>query len=145
MLIEIDFDVFKALTSLRKGEEDTYNDVLHRLLHISESISDAHVEDPLQPVGPDVIARLLAGLEGSGVWMGNVFFPEGTKFRATYKGKTFRAQIKDETWIDENGVARQSPSEAAGAISGTKVNGWRFWYAMRPNDDDWHRLDEFRK
>jgi len=32
MQIDIDFDVFKALTILREGEGDSYNSVLRRLL-----------------------------------------------------------------------------------------------------------------
>lgn len=146
MHIEIDFDVFKALTILRQSEDDTYNDVLRRLLSISDSFpATGDLLDHLQPAAQSAVSALLGAPFNSGAWMGNVFFPNGTKFRATYKGKTYRAEIKDDTWIDEYGFVRQSPSEAAGAISGTKVNGWRFWYAKRPTDDDWHRLDELRK
>lgn len=155
MQIEIDFDVFKALTALRENEADTYNHVLRRLLNLPAS----------DPTGPG-LAPILAAMSGhstqgkgsgapttleslltaasKGVWYNNVFFPEGTHFRATYKGKTFFAQIKDGRWIGQDGVLRSSPSDAANAISGTNVNGWRFWYARRPNDSEWRRMDEFK-
>jgi predicted CopG family antitoxin len=35
MQIDIDFDVFKALTALRQSEIDSYNDVLRRVLLIA--------------------------------------------------------------------------------------------------------------
>jgi hypothetical protein len=81
---------------------------------------------------------------GFGVWFGQVHLPEGTKLRATYKGRTYWAEIKNGNWLGEDRKERRSPSDAAGAISGTNVNGWRFWYAQRPGDPEWHRLDELR-
>lgn len=145
MQIEIDFDVFKALTSLREREADSYNDVIRRLLRLSENEPSLEAQqDQLKASGLDRVMAALLGTE-NGAWLGNVFLPDGTLLRATYKGRTYRAKIDGEVWIDENGVMRQSPSEAAGAISGTSVNGWKFWYAKRPSDEDWHRLDELRK
>lgn len=148
MQIDIDFDVYKALTLLRQSETDTYSDVLRRVLTLSDdSPGMADIKDQVLPKPFNILAVLKEGVSpsGPGAWIGNVFFPEGTRFRATYKGSTFHAEIKNEVWVDRSGMKRQSPSEAAGAISGTKVNGWTFWYAKRPMDREWHRLDEFRK
>jgi hypothetical protein len=128
--IDVDFEVFKALTALRESEADTYSHVLRRILNL-----------------PDQMIRLgdlaAPGIR-LGVWFGNVHFPDGTRFRATYKGQTFTAEIRDERWVDQDGVPRNSPSEAAGAISGTNVNGWRFWSAQRPGDTEWYKLDELK-
>jgi len=148
MQIEVDFEVFKRLTMLRESEEDSLNHVVRRLLSLAESEECVgNVHDRLNPASKPTAVNLLLGgaTTKDGAWIGNVFFPNGTRFRATYKGRTYRAEIKDEVWVGEDGVLRQSPSEAAGAISGTKVNGWRFWYGLRPGDEDWRRLDEFRK
>src|SRR5690606_4797011 len=113
MQIDIDFDVFKALTVLRRGEEDSYNAVLRRLLSLAESDpAMGALGDTLKPSGMDGVVAGLIGHD-QGAWIGNVFFPNGTKLRATYKGQTFRAEIVDERWIDENGDSRKSPSEAA--------------------------------
>src|SRR3546814_21013403 len=113
MQIEVDFDVYKALTLLRRNEEDSYNDVVRRLLNIAEEAPNLlDCDENLKPVGiipEDQIARLLAGLDAPGVWMGNVFLPDGTTFRATYKGQTFRAEIKEQRWQDEEGNVRHSP------------------------------------
>jgi len=148
MHIDIDFEVYKALTLLRQTEQDSYSDVLRRLLTTADISVSGDAPDDQSSNKPTSIFSILkteGAPSGPGAWMGHVFLPNGTKFRATYKGETFRAEIKDEKWIDDGGVPRHSPSEAAGAISGTKVNGWRFWHAMRPFDTGWHRLDELRK
>lgn len=148
MQIEIDFDVYQALTLLRQNEEDSYSSVLRRILHLGtiESAQFKHLSESFCPKAPNFLGELLEGNYGrKGAWLNNVFFPEGTDFRATYKGQTFRARIEKQAWVGADGIVRKSPSEAAGAISDTNVNGWKFWYAKRPSDNDWHRLDEFRK
>ncbi len=81
----------------------------------------------------------------NGVWFGNVHFPNGTKFRATYKGQTFSAEIIQGQWVGADGKARRSPSDAASAISNTNVNGWRFWYVQMPGDPTWRKLDELKQ
>lgn len=144
MQIDIDFEVFKSLTALRESESDSYNNVIRRLLKLPS---------------PMILLRDLAGLSAKqgdvsldaqpagmtlGVWFGRAHFLEGTKFRATYKGRTYLAEIRDGKWIGEDGKERRSPSDAAGAISGTNVNGWRFWFAQSPTDPAWRRLDELR-
>lgn len=162
MQIDIDFDVFKSLTALRVTESDSYNCVIRRLIGLPapDAYFDQSQNALLNPMPSQVNA--LAGFVRSskatpvasqnallgalgGVWLGNTHFPEGTLFRATYKGKTYSASVKDGRWIDADGVARTSPSEAASAISGTNVNGWRFWFAKRPSDSEWHRLDLFKQ
>ena len=159
MQIEIDFEVFKALTAKRESETDTYNSVIRRLLKLSETNGLAVFQNSPNPLGvmgglnaltsrasvaPNAFASsgrnaLLDSL--GGVWFGNTHFPDGTQFRATYKGKTYLAEIRNGQWIGSDGVVRTSPSEAAGAISQTNVNGWRFWFVRRPDDHDWHRMD----
>lgn len=128
MQIEIDFEVFQRLTALRQSEGDSYNHVIRRLL-----------EMPSGGLTLGDVDRVLFG-----AWFGNTHFPDGTKFRATYKGQTHFAEIKDGKWIGGDGISRSSPSNAASAISGTNVNGWRFWYAQRPGDPAWRRLDELK-
>jgi hypothetical protein len=123
--IDVDFDVYKALTNLRATEEVTYNDVIRGLLKLEP-------EPRAKPSG-----------RGGAVFKG-VSFPDGTQFRVTYKGKTYTAEIRDGKWIGSDGEYRNSPSEAAHAITGTSVNGWRFWHAKRPGDPSWRVLSDFR-
>jgi hypothetical protein len=173
--IEIDFQVFKALTALRESETDSYNAVIRRLLSLPTKNALEAAEDGYQK-GDKVIGKnelrspmdsgVRSGLFGSGrrksvqpsdgfrdgllsryldgIWINNTHFPEGTRFRATYKGETFYAEIKDGKWVGSDGKIRTSPSDAASAISNTNVNGWRFWFAQLPNDPSWRRLDEFK-
>lgn len=142
MQIEIDFEVFKELTARLESEADSYNEVIRRLLNLSATEVRSALSDLDTPGVPAVIQGL--GGQTSGAWFSNVFFPDGTIFRATYKGRTHRAQIRNSQWIDENGFQRSSPSDAASAISQTNVNGWKFWFARRPFDEDWHRMDVLR-
>jgi hypothetical protein len=176
MQIDIDFEVFKALTALRQSEVDSYNAVIRRLLGLQTegqlnallgntpsaglfgltpnalaSLPRGNVtEKGSGPVGGqnalgtetpvnELIARYLGG-----AWFNNVHFPEGTKFRATYKGQTHLAEISGGKWVGVDGISRNSPSDAASAITNTNVNGWRFWFAQMPGDPNWRRIDELR-
>lgn len=158
MQIDIDFEVFKGLTALREHEGDSYNAVIRRLLKLPAQNSQAGVPNALDrgTVRDLSEANALLGTKSAaatyinalmpqdGAWFDNVHFPEGTQFRASYKGQTFFAVIKNGCWVDSNGLVRTSPSAAASAISNTNVNGWRFWYAKRPGDQNWTRMDEFK-
>lgn len=161
MQIEIDFDVFKALTAMRQSEADSYNAVLRRLLSLPVAqglgaLSGFSKSDHGEPTVLNALARnlpsanllppqnaLLQALGGA--WFSNTHFPEGTQFRATYKGRTYLAEIRDGQWVGQDGRVRNSPSEAAGAISGTNVNGWKFWHAKRPGEPGWTRIDELKQ
>lgn len=145
MQVEIDFEVFKALTARLESESDSYNEVIRRALGLPASNSaflPGETDFPGLPA-PAQGEGILAQLAG-GVWYSNVYFPNGTIFRATYKGKTYRSRIQNSQWIDEFGNLRTSPSDAASAISGTNVNGWRFWFVRRPHDEDWQRMDTLK-
>ena len=172
MQIEIDFEVFKTLTALRESEADSYNAVIRKLLNLPNQNALNVLLDKVPPNAIVGTVNALAthptkrGIFGNrlptnalakdgsiggilarylqGAWFGNTHFPEETKFRATYKGQTYYAQIKDGAWLGQDNVVRTSPSDAASAISGTNVNGWKFWHAQHPDDPSWRRLDEFR-
>jgi hypothetical protein len=64
--------------------------------------------------------------------------PHGSKLRATYKGKEYRARVEDGVVV-WNGQTFSSLSEAAVAVvqsktpSRTTENGWRFWQIKTPN------------
>lgn len=125
--IEIDFDVFKELTARRASEEVTYNDVIRDLLGL----------DPIRETQEQL-------RKGGGCTILGVHFPDGTQFRAVYKGKTHRAEIVMGRWVDDGGNIRNSPSDAARAITDTNINGWRFWLVKRPNDIIWRKMEKLR-
>ena len=143
MQIPIDFEVFQSLTANLQNEQEDYNEVIRRLLKLPGSQSSflpGESDLPSLPAPMNALSR-----QSGGVWLSNVFLPNGTLFRATYKGKTYRAWINNSQWIDEFGKVRTSPSDAASAISGTNVNGWRFWFVRRPQDEDWQRMDALKR
>lgn len=127
--ITVDFEVFKEITSRRTSESVTENDVLRAALGLDKK---APQKAPDATRGSPVA-----------VFKG-VSFPEGTQFRATYKGKTYTASIKNGMWTDSGGTVRNSPSEAAVKITGKPWNGWRFWHCKRPQDADWVLIDTLR-
>ncbi len=132
MQIDIDFEVYKALTAQRQHENHSYNEVLRDLLGLKSGDLGATVDT----VSGDGQARVPAPF----VLRGGVL-AEGTELKALYKGTEYRAAIRNGRWIDANGVEHSSPSAAASAISGTNVNGLRFWHARRPADTVFRRLD----
>lgn len=141
--INVDFDVWKALTVLRKSEAHTYNQVLRDLLKIGPENDHGTVvrslDDTMRGIG--VITRTLGERLSGGFQTRGLFLPNGTMLRATHKGQSYAAKIAEGVWVDSDGKAHTSPSAAASAITGNNVNGWRFWQAKRPSDAEWRNLD----
>lgn len=122
--IEVDFDVFKELTVRRKTEATTYNEVIRSLLGLKVSL-------------PRIRAN------GPGWVQKGINFPNGTEFRATYKGKTCVACIADSQ-MKLDGKSMNSLSDAARYITGHSVNGWRFWEYRFPGEDSWRLADSLK-
>jgi len=127
--IEIDFDVYKELTSRRKNEATSYNDVIRDLLKLPAS-------------APITFKDSVTGKVGGWTSKG-VMFPNGTAFRASYKGKVYTAKVENDQ-LTLDGKAMNSPSEASHIITGKSVNGWRFWECQMPGSDRWRTLDTLR-
>jgi hypothetical protein len=122
MHIEIDFQVFKALTALRESESVSYNDVLRRLLTLTPHESEPSTGEERKPSGYMAAGRHL---------------PDGTQLQATYKGKEYRAEVKRGRIVSAGGKLFNSLSAAAKDITETNVNGLRFWKAQLPSDLRW--------
>lgn len=128
--IEIDFDVYKALTLRRAAEDVTYNDVLREVLGLSPKKS------PVSSLG---------SILGQGDWITKgVRFPVGTEFRAGYKGQTYYGKVESGELV-VNGKRFDSPSSAAVAITGNPVNGWTFWECRFPGKSSWQMIKSLRK
>ncbi|HEV7661169.1 MAG TPA: hypothetical protein VGO55_15120 [Allosphingosinicella sp.] len=140
MHIEVDFGVFKELTVRREHEGHTYNDVLRELLGLDSIQEPERAETPLQAAA-DALSRPFGV---NGFFSRGLHLPEGTQLRARYKQREYRGHIEGDRWVDEGGREHTSPSAAAAAITGTNVNGLRFWEAMRPGDSAWRRLELLR-
>lgn len=124
--IDIDFEVFKALTARRETEAVTPNQVLRRVFGLDKP-------------------GAAAGSEGQGegwTWKG-VRFPDGTDFRARYAGRTHSARVVSGG-LEINGKVVNSPSRAARVITGTSVNGWDFWECRMPGQAEWRRISSLR-
>jgi hypothetical protein len=126
MHVDIDFDVYKALTALRRSEDHSYNDVLRELLNLPANTSG---EPQTRQIG-GAAGRLLGGR----------YFPNGTELRATYKGRLYNACIRGGELVDEAGRLHASASAAARAITNNTVNGLVFWEVKRPGDIHFQKL-----
>jgi hypothetical protein len=127
--IEVDFDVFKAITLRRPSESVTENDVLRELLGL-----------PTQRQ-----AVVIAAGPAPGDWITKgVRFPAGTEFRATHKGQTHLGRVEGGALV-LNGTRYDAPSAAAMSITSSNVNGWTFWECRLPGQAGWKVIRDMRK
>lgn len=127
--IEVDFDVFKALTMRRPSESVSENDVLRELLGLP-----THRQSTALAAGP-----------APGDWVTKgVRFPLGTEFRAVYKGQTFLGRV-DAGALVVNGARFETPSAAAMSITQNNVNGWNFWECRFPGQSTWVVIKSLQK
>ena len=128
--IEVDFDVFKALTTRRPSEEVTENDVLRELLGLPTKRKQS-TPTSTNPAPSDWITK-------------GVRFPAGTEFRASYKGQTYLGRVEAGALV-LNGKPFDSPSAAAVSITNNPVNGWHFWQCRLPGEAGWKMIKTLRK
>ncbi|WP_375426955.1 DUF2924 domain-containing protein [uncultured Sphingomonas sp.] len=125
--IEVDFEAWKLLTVRRDGEHHSYNDVVRELLGLC-------------PVDAASASSTSSQVTTGGRTLGGRFLPNGSRLKARYKGQMHYAEIRDNQLIDVEGKRFGSASAAAGAITGTNVNGLTFWEVRRPSDGEWRKL-----
>lgn len=127
--IEVDFDVFKAITMRRASEQVTENDVLRQILGLPSK------KEPSLP----------AARPEAGDWVTKgVRFPAGTEFRARHKGQMWLGRVEGGALV-VNGKRYDTPSAAAVAITDNPVNGWTFWECRLPGQAGWNILKALRK
>jgi hypothetical protein len=129
--IEVDFDVFRALTLRRPSEDVTENDVLRELLKLpakrhSRTSAGKNAESP-----DDWVAK-------------GVRFPAGTEFRGHYKGQTYLGRVENGALV-LGGKRFDTPSSAAMSITKVPVNGWTFWECRLPGQASWQMIKTLRK
>lgn len=128
--IEVDFDVFKQLTVRRATEEVSYNDVIRELLGLGQS-KTKETKVAATPSSKDWVAK-------------GVRFPADTEFRAYYKGQLRTGRVEGGA-LTVNEKRYESPSAAAMAITGSPVNGWRFWECRLPGKTTWQLIESLRR
>lgn len=127
--IDVDFDVFKAITLRRPSEEVSENDVLRQLLGL--------------PPRKHAAGQAAAPQPGDWVAKG-VRFPAGTEFRASYKGETHLGRVEGGALVLA-GKRFDTPSSAAMSITRSPVNGWTFWQARLPGQAGWKLIKSLRR
>ena len=127
--IEIDFDVFKALTARRASADMTENDVLRQLFNLGKA--DNALTKTETPAPDDWVTK-------------GVRLPAGTELRSNYKGNTYLARVSSGALVLQ-GRRFDSASAAAMSITGNPVNGWTFWECKLPGQDRWQILKSLRR
>ena len=127
--IDVDFDVFKAITLRRPSEDVSENDVLRQILGLP-----ARKRAAVYPATPQ---------PGDWVTKG-VRFPAGTEFRASYKRETHLGRVEGGALV-LSGKRYDTPSAAAMSITRSPVNGWTFWQARLPGQAGWKLIKSLRK
>ena len=127
--IEVDFDVYKQLTVRRATEDVSYNDVIRELLGLGQ--------------GKDSTPKAVASSAEDWVAKG-VRFPAGTEFRTNYKGQAHTGRVEGGSLVVK-GKHFDSPSAAAVSITGSPVNGWRFWECKLPGKPSWQLMESLRR
>lgn len=139
--IDVDLDVFKALTKRIETEGQTHNDVLRELLALDFPVEYETPPPPLTTATSTFVDSFMRSQHSGQFYSRGLILPDGTELRARYKGQQYTGKIVGDKWLDAEGGEHSSPSAAASAITGTTVNGWRFWEARRPGESVWRRLD----
>jgi hypothetical protein len=125
--IQVDFEVYKALTARRSAEEVTENDVLRELLRLPR----ARLTSPEPTASDDWVTK-------------GVRLPAGTELRAIYKGQTYLARVEAGALV-LNRQRFDSPSAAAMSITRHSVNGWTFWQYRLPGQGKWTVMKALRE
>ena len=126
--IDIDFEVFKELTNRRTAEDVTYNDVIRDLLKLLKPAKSA------KPAS-----------NGSKPWVvSDTSFPAGSEFLTDYKGKAYSGVVKDGKLELSDGRKFTTPSAAAMHVTGSNVNGWRFWKCKLPGASQFVLIERLR-
>jgi hypothetical protein len=123
--IVISTDVFAALWAKRHPNEDTENAILERLLGLPKG-PPIDMQPPA--FGERTRARN-AGADGEGGiynhWF-DVHFPAGFEVFRTYKGREYRAVVRDARWV-MNGRNFPSLFSLSMSIIDSRENPWMHW------------------
>lgn len=128
--INVDFEVYQQLTIRRRSESMTENEVIRELLGLSKAQQEPRQDAAIGKNGASWVSK-------------GISFPDGTEFRAVYKGQMYTANVKNGALV-LNGKRFSSPSAAAIEITGTPVNGWRFWECLKQGSTEWKSIAMFR-
>lgn len=126
--IEIDVEVHKAVEARRTSFDQNPNDILREVFKLERAANTQPAET----------ANKRATWTTKGIQ-----FEVGDKLQAQYKGQTYEAQVEVDG-IRVNGELRKSPSSAANAITGTGVNGWKFWKYLDRERGTWRYISKLR-
>ncbi len=112
--IPVSTDVYAAIWQSRQPGEETEEDILRRILNVSQSEAAKHSEEK----------KIAFADPKNGVQL-----DEGFEIFRIYKGKEYRAYATNGTLVrKDNGVAYNSLHQLSRSVSGNMENAWNNWY-----------------
>lgn len=130
MELTVSLDTYKALTLLLQSEQDTYENVISRLLVAARKAEQLPQAGAL---APDMARWFEYGVE----------LPVGTQLRRKYKGQEYVATVQ-LNGLELNGKLHNSLSAAGYAVTGYNLNGWDFWQFLNPQSGKWEAIGILR-
>ncbi len=127
--IEIDFEVYRELTSRRASEEMSYNDVLRQMLGL--------------PPKPMESGLAKTETEAQDWKVGPIVFSEFTEIKLTHKGKVHAGRVEKGAFVMQ-GKAYAILDELVQEITEGNPQDWIFWSQRRPGESSWTELKAFR-
>jgi len=128
--ITVSDEVWRALDKMGTTS-DNFDSVIRRL--IREAGKTHLLEESVEEIRSDT--DLITSLGDR--------IPKDTELRAAYKGREYRAIVKNgRILVGEDRFS--SPSMAAKKITGYNINGWHFW-AAKDKDGEWRTIAALRE
>ena len=129
--IEIDFDVFKAITARRTSEDVSENDVMREVFGLAKSSGHRRNGVPEESVSGKF-------------WLSEgVRFPVGMILDHTFRDGRMVVATIVENGVLVDGKVHGGLSPAGTAVAGYQLNGWRFW-GLRSKNGKWVTADSLR-
>lgn len=105
------------------------SDNLIRVLR--RKVREAHQNEWLELIGRVPVAERGVRVSNNGESRFAGLVSRSTPIRRTYKGKMYRGRLRPNGKVRVGKKVYDSPSVAAGAITGRSCNGWHFWRFQR--------------
>ncbi len=127
--IDVDFDVYRELTSRRTSEEVSYNDVLRQLLGLPPKSFDPQAAKSQAPTSD---------------WKaGGLTFAEFTEIKLTHKGTVHQGRVEKGAFVLK-GKSYPALEELVNEITQGNPQDWIFWSQRKPGESTWTELKAFR-
>lgn len=134
--IQVSLDVFQAIWTQRRPDEQSEDTILRRLLKLPPSSEKANGKTS----SPERDMSVHIGFHDPRY---GVEIPSGFEIFRNYKGKEYRAQAIQGFWM-HNGTGYPSLNELNKVVGGGAENAWKAWFYLDEKGRK-HPMTDLRK